>query len=282
MGETYNVVRSNISQVHIDGELKIRGEGEYVLPIANEDNLGGVKPVNKVPVMTQPVGVDGTGRLFTEPSSYTLPVANSTTLGGVRPNTKTELMTQPVGIDSDGKLYCEEGREGPAGPAGPKGETGPVGPAGPQGETGPAGPKGDVGPAGPAGGIEYTLLEEHTSPAYGTTDATIDLKVYKASSKNYKLVMDVNGLGNQTQPIYFQFTATDLSQEFRAAFANNILESTKVGVSNSNTRYDKSPFGVNLALSGDSFMIFLKPYVAPDSVTNIRFKNRISFDIVTL
>lgn len=261
MGETYNVVRSNISQVHIDGELKIRGEGEYVLPIANEDNLGGVKPVNKVPVMTQPVGVDGTGRLFTEPSSYTLPVANSTTLGGVRPNTKTELMTQPVGIDSDGKLYCEEGREGPAGPAGPKG---------------------DAGPAGPAGGIEYTLLEEHTSPTYGTTDATIDLKIYKASSKNYKLVMDVDGLGNQTQPIYFQFTATDLSQEFRAAFANNILESTKVGVSNSNTRYDKSPFGVNLALSGDSFMIFLKPYVAPDSVTNIRFKNRISFDIVTL
>ena len=134
MGEIYDVVRSNISQVHVDGELKIRGEGEYVLPIANEDTLGGVKPVNKVSAMMQPVGVDGTGRLFTEPSSYTLPVANSTTLGGVRPNTKTELMTQPVGIDSDGKLYCEEGREGPQGPAGPQGEQGIQGI---QGETGP-------------------------------------------------------------------------------------------------------------------------------------------------
>ena len=134
----------------------------------------------------------------------------------------------------------------------------------------------------PTGGNNYTLLEQLDSPIYGTTDATIDLKVYKASAKNYKLVMDINGSGNQSQPIYFYFTDTDLPQEFRTAFTNNILENTKVGAGRSDINSDISPFGVNLMLSGGFFMIFLRPYVAPDSTTNIRFNNRISFDIVTL
>ena len=62
--------------------------------------------------MTQSVGVDSDGKLWTAPttgtgggSSYTLPIANATTLGGVKPVTKTSAMTQQVGVDSNGLLY---------------------------------------------------------------------------------------------------------------------------------------------------------------------------------
>ena len=40
---------------------------EYELPVANENTLGGVKPVAKTSSMTQPVGVDAEGKLFTAP-----------------------------------------------------------------------------------------------------------------------------------------------------------------------------------------------------------------------
>ena len=65
--------------------------------------------------MTQSVGVDEEGGLWTEPGSggqYELPVASPSTLGGVKPNTKTEAMTQPVGVDAEGKLYTEPGSGG--------------------------------------------------------------------------------------------------------------------------------------------------------------------------
>ncbi len=45
------------------------GGGGYVLPVASENTLGGVKPVTKTSSMTQAVGVDGTGRLYTAPGS---------------------------------------------------------------------------------------------------------------------------------------------------------------------------------------------------------------------
>lgn len=40
------------------------GGGSYVLPIATEDELGGVKPITKADDMTTPVGVDAEGRLW--------------------------------------------------------------------------------------------------------------------------------------------------------------------------------------------------------------------------
>lgn len=42
---------------------------DYELPVASSTVLGGVKPENKTAVMTQLVGVDGDGKLYTEPSA---------------------------------------------------------------------------------------------------------------------------------------------------------------------------------------------------------------------
>ena len=42
--------------------------GSYALPVATADTLGGVQPVTKTANMTQPVGVDANGGLWTEPS----------------------------------------------------------------------------------------------------------------------------------------------------------------------------------------------------------------------
>ena len=49
---------------------KIGGNGSsYTLPIATETTLGGVKPVTKTDAMTQSVGVDAGGALWTAPGS---------------------------------------------------------------------------------------------------------------------------------------------------------------------------------------------------------------------
>ena len=45
------------------------GITDYELPVASSTVLGGVKPGNKTDVMTQLVGVDGDGKLYTEPSA---------------------------------------------------------------------------------------------------------------------------------------------------------------------------------------------------------------------
>lgn len=42
------------------------GGSSYTLPIANATTLGGVKPVSKTSEMTQAVGVDNDGRLYTK------------------------------------------------------------------------------------------------------------------------------------------------------------------------------------------------------------------------
>ena len=43
--------------------------GSYTLPVASSTTLGGVKPVAKTSSMTQEVGVDASGALYTEPGS---------------------------------------------------------------------------------------------------------------------------------------------------------------------------------------------------------------------
>lgn len=45
------------------------GGASYTLPVASSSQLGGVQPVAKTDAMTQSVGVDETGALFTEPGS---------------------------------------------------------------------------------------------------------------------------------------------------------------------------------------------------------------------
>lgn len=78
--------------VGVDGNGKLYTEG-YTLPTASAGKLGGVKPVAKTTAMTQDVGVDGAGKLYTAPEK-------------VKPVAKTTAMTQEVGMDSTtGKLY---------------------------------------------------------------------------------------------------------------------------------------------------------------------------------
>ena len=45
------------------------GGSSYTLPIANATTLGGVKPVSKTSEMTQAVGIDSEGRLYTKPGT---------------------------------------------------------------------------------------------------------------------------------------------------------------------------------------------------------------------
>lgn len=50
-------------------EIPAGGVGSYTLPIASPTTLGGVKPAAKTDEMTQAVGVDANGQLFTTPGS---------------------------------------------------------------------------------------------------------------------------------------------------------------------------------------------------------------------
>ncbi len=86
-----------------DRVLVCRESGTYTV-ICKVGRPGG--PTAKTSEMTQPVGVDADGKLYTKPAAaYTLPVATSGTLGGVKPTAKTTAMTQPVGVDSSGALW---------------------------------------------------------------------------------------------------------------------------------------------------------------------------------
>lgn len=86
-----------------DRVLVCRESGTYTV-ICKVGRPGG--PTAKTSDMTQPVGVDADGKLYTKPeSAYTLPTASSATLGGVKPTAKTAAMTQPVGVDSSGALW---------------------------------------------------------------------------------------------------------------------------------------------------------------------------------
>lgn len=60
------------------GELKAdMGVTDYVLPIASATTLGGVKPIEKTSKMTQTVGIDADGRLYTTPGDSGTGVVSS-------------------------------------------------------------------------------------------------------------------------------------------------------------------------------------------------------------
>lgn len=58
---------SSFSGLYADLQGKPEIPSAYLLPVATPTQLGGVKPVAKTSAMTQNVGVDGNGALFTEP-----------------------------------------------------------------------------------------------------------------------------------------------------------------------------------------------------------------------
>lgn len=67
---------------------KVTIANSYTLPTATSSALGGVKPVEKTDTMTQEVGVDSTGALYTAPSNpitytSTMPTASATSPGFV-------------------------------------------------------------------------------------------------------------------------------------------------------------------------------------------------------
>ena len=85
-----------------DRVLIIKHSGTYVVA-CKIGSPGG--PASKTNAMTQQVGVDSSGGLWTAP--FSLSVATSSTLGGVKPAAKTNAMTQEVGVDSTGGLWLE-------------------------------------------------------------------------------------------------------------------------------------------------------------------------------
>ncbi len=83
----------------------------YDLPTAGASTLGGVKPVAKTTAMTQEVGVDSSGKLYTKPGegAYTLPTASTSALGGIKTSEAYSLTkhTLKVAVDGSGVLYAE-------------------------------------------------------------------------------------------------------------------------------------------------------------------------------
>lgn len=68
MGTTATNIRSAIKELK-DNQGNSGDGSSYTLPIATSTKLGGVKPVNKTDEMTQEVGVDVEGKLYTNPST---------------------------------------------------------------------------------------------------------------------------------------------------------------------------------------------------------------------
>ena len=105
-------ITTHTKKVAVDstGVLYAEKDTPYTLPTATSSTLGGVKPVAKTSAMTQDVGVDSNGKLYTEPGAgaYTLPSANTTTLGGVKTSAayNANTHTVDVAIDTSGKLHA--------------------------------------------------------------------------------------------------------------------------------------------------------------------------------
>lgn len=83
---------SNFSGSYNDLTNKPNIPGEYTLPVASSTTLGGVKPIAKTSAMTQYVGVDANGVL------YTLPGSGS---GGV------EQLIVPIQYSGQGQYFSE-------------------------------------------------------------------------------------------------------------------------------------------------------------------------------
>lgn len=73
-----------VKTVNIDGTIEVESApaGSATIPVATSTALGGVKPVAKTSAMTQPVGVDGNGRLYTAPSGSTVSIDTSLSKSG--------------------------------------------------------------------------------------------------------------------------------------------------------------------------------------------------------
>lgn len=96
-----------------DRVLCARESGTWVV-ICKIGAPGG--PEEKTAAMTQAVGIDGNGRLWTEPTqggggeAYTLPVASTSQLGGVKTSAAyvTNTYTVKIAADANGVLYAEK------------------------------------------------------------------------------------------------------------------------------------------------------------------------------
>ena len=89
----------------------------YSLPTAGASTLGGVKPVAKTTAMTQDVGVDSAGKLYTTPpGAYDLPTASTAQLGGVKTSEAYSSLkhTLTVAVNASGQLYAEKPSGGSA------------------------------------------------------------------------------------------------------------------------------------------------------------------------
>ena len=97
------------AKVAVDGSGVLYAEA-YSLPTAGASTLGGVKPVAKTTAMTQEVGVDSSGKLYTTPpGAYNLPTASTSALGGIKTSEaySSTKHTAKVAVNSSGVLYAE-------------------------------------------------------------------------------------------------------------------------------------------------------------------------------
>ena len=97
------------AKVAVDGSGVLYAEA-YSLPIAGASTLGGVKPVAKTSAMTQEVGVDSSGKLYTTPpGAYNLPTASTSQIGGIKTSESysSSKHTAKVAVNSSGVLYAE-------------------------------------------------------------------------------------------------------------------------------------------------------------------------------
>lgn len=110
--ETYNSTKHTLkTAVNASGVLYAEAPAAYTLPKATSTTLGGVQPVAKTTQMTQAVGVDSNGKLYTVPGAgaYSLPTASTTELGGVKTSEaySSTKHTLKVAVNSSGQLYAE-------------------------------------------------------------------------------------------------------------------------------------------------------------------------------
>ena len=107
--EAYSSTK-HTAKVAVDSSGVLYSEA-YSLPTAGASTLGGVKPVAKTSAMTQDVGVDSSGKLFTKPGegAYDLPTASTSTLGGIKTSEaySSTKHTAKVAVNSSGVLYAE-------------------------------------------------------------------------------------------------------------------------------------------------------------------------------
>lgn len=101
-GKDYVLTEADKEEIADMAAEKVEGPdgGSYTLPIATPDTLGGVKPAAKTDEMTQPVGVDAEGLLFTAPGA------------GEWKYLRTVTIPEDVSADTSGVIWKECETEG--------------------------------------------------------------------------------------------------------------------------------------------------------------------------